>query len=71
MTRVVPSLAFLLAALALAAPAPGPAQEGPAADRKLVPDRYKWKLGELYPTDEAWAGAKAAFPKKLAGLDRF
>jgi oligoendopeptidase F len=27
-------------------------------DRSKVPDRYKWNLADLYPSDEAWRAAK-------------
>jgi oligoendopeptidase F len=71
LSRLVPSLAALAALAFSATPLAGSAQEGPATDRKLVADRYKWKLGELYPSDEAWAAAKAAYPKKVQGFARF
>jgi oligoendopeptidase F len=41
-----------------------------AVDRAQVPDKYKWKLQDLYPSDAAWAQAKEAFPKKLATMSR-
>ncbi len=62
-----------LAALSLAAAAPAKAPRAPTpapAERSKVPDRYKWKLGELYPSDAAWADAKAAFAKKLPDFAR-
>ena len=72
MSRLAASLAASAAALALAAaPRAGAAQEGAATDRKLIADQYKWKLGELFPSDEAWAQGKAAYAKKLAGFARF
>src|SRR5690349_3056927 len=32
-------------------------------ERAAVPDRYKWDLTQIYPTDQAWRTAK----EKLAG----
>ncbi|HET8733853.1 MAG TPA: oligoendopeptidase F [Anaeromyxobacteraceae bacterium] len=62
-----------LAALSLAAAAPAAAPKRPPAapaDRSQVPDRYKWKLGDLFPSDAAWAEAKAALAKKLPDFAR-
>ena len=53
-----------------AARAPARAQTPPPADRAQIPERYKWKLGELYPSDAAWADAKAAYAKKLPDFAR-
>ena len=30
-------------------------------DRSKVPDRYKWNLADIYPSDTAWRAAKDAF----------
>jgi oligoendopeptidase F len=30
-------------------------------EREAVPDQYKWKLADIYPTDEAWKAAKQKF----------
>src|SRR5215471_11170812 len=39
-------------------------------DRAKVPDRYKWNLADLYPSDDAWRAAKdtltAGIPKIAA-----
>jgi hypothetical protein len=32
-------------------------------DREKIPDKYKWNLEDLYPTDAAWRAAK----ERLAG----
>jgi oligoendopeptidase F len=70
----VPRLLVALAALtfaagpgALAAPA---ASASPPADRSGIPDKYKWKLADLYPSDQAWAEAKEAFGARLTGFSR-
>ncbi len=56
-----PRLATLLAALALAAPAA-------AAERGEIPDRYKWNLTELYPSDAAWKAAREDVAKRIPAL---
>ena len=55
---LVYSLPAALAALSLAT-------ADPALSRSQVPDRFKWKLDELYPSDEAWAFANDAFGPKI------
>ncbi len=59
-------IAALLAALALAV-ASVPAL---ATERSEIPDQYKWKTSDLYPTEDAWYQAKddiaAHIPKMAA-----
>jgi oligoendopeptidase F len=50
----IPALATALS-LALAAPSPVHGQE---RDRAKIPDKYKWNVADLYPTEEAWRAAK-------------
>ncbi len=57
-----------LAAVALAMPALAAAET--AANRSAVPDQYKWKLGELYASDESWTQAKDAFAAKVDAFAR-
>jgi oligoendopeptidase F len=40
-------------------------------DRAKVPDKYKWNLVELYPSDAAWRAAKEKLAKDLALVDEF
>ncbi|HEY3043294.1 MAG TPA: oligoendopeptidase F [Vicinamibacterales bacterium] len=64
---------FLVVAASAALTMSGLAQE---RDRSKVPDKYKWNLADLYPTDAAWRAAKdkvaaelpkhGAFKSKLA-----
>ena len=64
------SFALPLAALSLAAaPSMGqaPSKE---IDRSQIADQYKWKLGDLYPSDQAWAEAKATLGKKIGTFER-
>ena len=39
-----------------------------ATDRKDVPERYKWNLGDLYPSEAAWTKAKEALAARLPEL---
>ncbi len=54
------------AALALAATlAGGPAQ---ARERTEVPEKEKWDLSDLYPTEAAWSAAREDAQKRIAGM---
>ena len=44
-------LAVLLAGLAAAAPAA-------ARERSEIPEKYRWNLADLYPSDAAWRAAR-------------
>src|SRR4051812_26305058 len=39
-------------------------------DRSKIPDRYKWNLADIYPSDTAWRAAKDAFSADLSSLGR-
>jgi oligoendopeptidase F len=41
------------------------------ADRSAVPDVYKWNLGQLYDSPEAWEKEMAALAAELPGLAAF
>jgi len=66
------SFALPLAALSFAAAPSAPS--GQAASKRSIAshidDKYKWKLGDLYASDQAWAKAKGALAKKVAGFER-
>src|SRR3954467_5404059 len=40
-------------------------------DRTKIPDRYKWNLADIYPTEAAWRGARDAFVAALPQLRQF
>src|SRR5262245_32401125 len=40
-------------------------------DRSKVPDRYKWNLAELYPTETAWRTAKDTAAAQLPNVAAF
>ncbi|MES1206353.1 MAG: oligoendopeptidase F [Pseudomonadota bacterium] len=42
-----------------------------AGERKDVPDKYKWNLADLYPSEDAWTKAKEALGKRLPELAKF
>src|SRR5262249_24726411 len=44
---------------------------GQEHDRARVPDRYKWNLADLYPSDEAWRAAKDKVLKDIPALAAF
>jgi oligoendopeptidase F len=43
----------------------------PAGERKDVPDRYKWNLADLYPSEAAWTKAKETLGARLPELAKF
>ena len=43
----------------------------PERDRSRIPDRYKWDLTDIYPTDAAWRDAKAALVAALPRMRAF
>ena len=53
--------AALVLATALAAPAA-------AKERSEIPDAYKWRLEDLYPTEAAWEQARQALTARLPSL---
>jgi oligoendopeptidase F len=55
--RVTAALAALLAAL------PGAARE-----RSEVPEKYTWKLSDMYPSDDAWRAARDDLKKRIPAL---
>ena len=48
-----------------------PTDAAPERDRSRIPDRFKWDLTDIYPTDPAWREAKAALVAALPGLRVF
>jgi len=53
-----------LALLLAAAPAAG------AKERSEIPDKYKWNLADLYPSEQAWSQARAELEKRIPQLAR-
>ena len=41
-----------------------------AAQRADIPDKYKWNLADLYPSEAAWTAAKEAIQKRLPELGK-
>ena len=39
-------------------------------DRSKIPEKYRWNLADIYPSDEAWAKAKDAFIAKIGPPDK-
>jgi oligoendopeptidase F len=44
---------------------------GQEKDRTKIPDKYKWNLTDIYPTDQAWQDAKDKFLAELPKIDQF
>ena len=40
-------------------------------DRSAIPDKYKWNLADIYPSDAAWRAAKDAFTAEIPSLGKF
>jgi oligoendopeptidase F len=40
-------------------------------DRSAIPDRYKWNLAEIYPSDQAWRAAKDKLVAELPAIRAF
>ncbi len=40
-------------------------------DRTKVPEQYKWRLTDIYPSDDSWKADKAALTKRLPGLSQW
>ena len=57
-------VALVLIALTIAAGAQ-------SRDRSQTPDKYKWNLAEIYPTDAAWRAAKDKLAADLPKLRQF
>ena len=60
------TLSFL--GLSLAATSAGISQE---RDRSKIPDRYKWDLTTIYPTDDAWRKAKEQLVAEIPEIESF
>jgi len=39
-----------------------------AGERSGVPDKYRWNLADLYPSEAAWAQAREGLAKRIPGL---
>jgi oligoendopeptidase F len=57
-----------IVAFCLATALSGTAQQ---QERSAVPDRHKWNLAEIYPSDEAWRGAKEKLVADLPAIRPF
>src|SRR5689334_11722811 len=40
-------------------------------DRSKIPEKYKWNLADLYPSDASWRAAKDAFAAEIPALEKF
>ena len=42
-----------------------------ATERAEIPDKYKWDLTDLYPSEAAWLAAKEDLTRRIPGMARF
>jgi oligoendopeptidase F len=40
-------------------------------DRSKIPDKYKWNLADIYPSDDAWKAAKEKMVAELPKVDQY
>jgi oligoendopeptidase F len=40
-------------------------------DRSKIPDKYKWNLADIYPSDDAWKNAKEQLVAEIAKVERY
>src|SRR5262245_47782517 len=40
-------------------------------DRSRIPDKYKWNLADIYPSDASWRAAKDAFAAEIPSIEKF
>src|SRR5262249_42701802 len=40
-------------------------------DRSKIPDKYKWNLADIYPSEASWRAAKDAFAAEIPALGKF
>jgi oligoendopeptidase F len=68
MPHMAAGSAGLLAPIVAGSTAASHAQE---RDRAAIPDRFKWDLSHIYPTDAAWREAREALARDLAAMRPF
>src|SRR5262245_51485190 len=68
MNRPLPRLLAVLAAAVLLSI---PAASLPAAERSEIADKYKWDLGALYPSVDAWTAAREKLAARVPGIAAF
>ncbi len=66
-----PHVHALTIALALGLAATVLARAAQQQDRSAIPDRYKWNLAEIYPSDQAWRAAKDKLVAELPAIRAF
>src|SRR5512144_3147821 len=42
-----------------------------AKERSQIPDKYKWNLADLYPSEQAWSQAKVDLARRIPRLGEF
>jgi oligoendopeptidase F len=67
-TRQIRHVSVFAAFFALAVPV---LYAGQQRERSSVPDRYKWDLSQIYPSDQAWRTAKDKLAGEIAAIRPF
>jgi oligoendopeptidase F len=66
--RLAKNLTLCLLGLALAG---GAAEIGQERNRSKIPDRYKWRLTDVYPSDDAWKAAKEDLTRRIPSVKQY
>jgi oligoendopeptidase F len=66
--RLIKVLNLCLFGLAMAS---GAAEIGQERDRSKIPDKYKWKLTDIYPSDDAWKDAKEDLTRRVPSIKQY
>src|SRR5919107_1308657 len=66
--RYGPAAAVAVASVLATTLLAGAAQQ---RERSEVPDRYKWNLAEIYPSDDAWRAAKDKLVEEIPAVSAF
>lgn len=40
-------------------------------NQNQIPEKYKWNLADLYPSDQAWEAARKSFEKKIPAIEAY
>src|SRR5439155_17442915 len=57
--------------LALVATMLGLVSAAGAVERSQIPEKYRWDLRDLYPSESAWSAAKQSVARRIPLMDRF
>lgn len=64
-------ISILVMAMTLSTAATSTATAAGAVERQAIPDKYKWNLADLYPSEAAWTKAKEDLAHRLPELAKY